>query len=226
MGVSETYSQLHSLHNELRGWLVNNRYCRRGMTISWTEFTTQHRLPYAPSPVDVARLADSRQYSFQVNDGSLIQLYYEFEADGETLRWANLLYCASGNLETEEGSEEEIEALSMAYDAPDDVSTTTVPWVRIDYAPEHGSEMIHNECHMHVSNMPRTRMGLEGVPTPRQFVEAIMAWFYPEEYKRRHLDDSGDLVDVDRPEKVNEPSHACRDEMRARMRVLHLRAMS
>lgn len=223
MGISQTLSQFTALVHEWNGWLLNQRYIRRERSIVWDGFRNPGpRLPYHATARDLASLADSGQYSFQLPDGSLIQMAYHFDTS-DVLVAASLLFCFAGEgvSDDDDVTEEDYEAAQIE---PMLELEEMVPWIRIDYSPEHGREMIHNECHLHLARFPMTRMGVQGVPTPRQFVEAVTAWFFPDEYARRHLAESGELSDRDRPKRVNEDCLNCVDETCCAMRVLHMRA--
>ena len=64
-----------------------------------------------------------------------------------------------------------------------------LPWLRIDYDPRVAGGVLHAPCHLHVHGAPTVRIPVDRVPTPRAFVEAIAAWFYPQLYaKHRTLD--------------------------------------
>lgn len=69
-----------------------------------------------------------------------------------------------------------------------DASTDPATWMRIDYAPQEATDVIHQECHMHLSGLPQTRFVVNGLPNPKQFLELVMASFYPSLYKAHRLD--------------------------------------
>ena len=91
MRVNDVLGLLESVRNDWDFLLLNSRNQRFGNTVSWRQeqsFFFADRVTYQ----DVIEAADQGQYSFQVYDGSLIQLYYAFDGDGETLRSARLAY--------------------------------------------------------------------------------------------------------------------------------------
>jgi hypothetical protein len=96
----------------------------------------------------------------------------------------------SENIQNENVQEDEIEesevpdfqtiGVGNAIEAP-------VSWLRIDYAPDDTSDVIHHECHLHLSGFSDTRFMVSGLPNPKQFTELVMASFYPEIYRKHRL---------------------------------------
>jgi hypothetical protein len=78
-------------------------------------------------------------------------------------------------------------------------------WLRIDYAPRDAKGVLHYECHMHLSMFYNSRLVVDGVPTPRQFVEFIIALCYPDIYREHRLDDNGEYPDETFMHSVNSP---------------------
>jgi len=137
-------------------------------------------LPEALTFSDVAALAETRQYSFQLlNDGSLFQLYYRYDKDGTTLTNAMLAYY--------EGSSEEDMQESGASDAGDGEDQRSARWLRIDFTASDPRCTLHNDCHLHIGGLRKARIALDGVPNPKQFVDLVMAWCYPELYAEHCL---------------------------------------
>lgn len=123
MGIE---SVIHSINSAYRAWgehLGNPNFCRQGNSLTWqsrqkvwlrNEFDTN-------AYRELSRL---RQYSFVVaDDGGLIQLFYQFSGDGETLIAASVSYYGPGQitlLEEELAStdfaveEEEVEAAAAS----------------------------------------------------------------------------------------------------------------
>jgi len=63
------------------------------------------------------------------------------------------------------------------------------PWIRFDYDPGAGKRgILHHDTHLHFVGFPNTRVAVNGVPTPRQFIEFVMGAFYPSEYAAKRLD--------------------------------------
>lgn len=82
-----------------------------------------------------------------------------------------------------------------------------VSWLRIDFAPDDARGVLHHECHMHISGFSHARLAVLGVPTPRQFIEFIMALCYPHIYhKHRKLDEHGLYPDENTIININTPS--------------------
>lgn len=130
-------------------------------------------------PIQVRELVDNRQYTFQtIEDGAILQLHYLFGSD--ELLSANLAYYSAG----------------VTDDMP-------VGWYRIDYDPVREGGVIHAGCHFHLGLFPNMRLVVDGVPTPRQFVEFVIASCYPDSYQRHRLGSDGKHYDVKRIHSVN-----------------------
>jgi len=72
---------------------------------------------------------------------------------------------------------------------------TPVSWLRIDYEPADGRGVLHHDCHLHISSFPYTRFVVAGLPSPKQFVELIIASFYPKIYQLHRLDEKWQYAD-------------------------------
>jgi hypothetical protein len=82
-------SSLTSAFDEWDWLLANPRFARRGSTIAWEGF--QRRvLPFNITPDHLVELAEAGQYSFQVADGSIFQVTYQFDPQGELVQFASL----------------------------------------------------------------------------------------------------------------------------------------
>lgn len=218
MKLNNIMSSLTSAYNEWSDILVNNSYIRRDQEISWANYKPVI-LPSIIHRSDVANLEIRKQYSFQIiDDGSIIQLYYLFNSDEETLARAKLAYYGASPLN---GSAEDPFS-SMIGGRPasaHDISTSlrgtpndsyglipddpVVPWLRIDYSPETQRGPLHHTCHMHIGLFQHARLPLSRVPSPQQFVESIIALCYPKHYKEKRFDDTWEPVDVARLYNLN-----------------------
>jgi hypothetical protein len=207
-------SSLTSTFDEWDWLLANPRFARRGSTVAWQGF--QRRiLPFYVTADHLVELAEAGQYSFQVADGSIFQVTYQFDAAGEIVRYASLGFYKTVDdtvqtqlpdhnvpphgLEFEGIQHEASQTPSSASDLPD-----SIPWLRLDYDPSAMSGVLHAASHLHVSLTDTVRIPVAGVPTPKQFVEAVLGWFYPDEYARAHLDDDGNFSDPGRQTTINE----------------------
>lgn len=199
MRLTDVIGQLTGVMNAWDGVLVNPEYVHRGQTITW-QTCRRSFLPELLTFDEVATLAEGRQYSFQLlTDGSLFQFFYRYERDGETLSNALLAYYEGRSSETEDDIGE------SEHDRQTEPGLLA-RWIRIDYRSASPRCVLHNDCHMHVSGLPGTRIALDGVPTPRQFVETVIGWCYPEVFATHCLggDDKGGYVDPRRPNWVHE----------------------
>ena len=179
MRLSDGVSTLTAVFDDWVGVLANPRVTRINRTIAWTGYRGSTHLGTADTDA-VQDLIDAGQYSFQfVSDGSVLQLRYSF-GDNDGLAWAELAYYGA-----------------IGFGPRDDVR-----WARLDYAPRHSNGIVHAACHLHLSGFPDTRIAAACVPTPAQFVEAIVAWFYPVEYRTRLLGSTGLFKDASRVDRV------------------------
>jgi hypothetical protein len=180
--VADAYSCLTSVWTDWQGVLANPNYIRDNLAVTWANFR--------PSPVedplypeDVAELSDEGQYSFQIAvDGSLIQIRYAY-SPGDELNVASLAYISSAGYEF----------------AP-------VGWLRVDFDPSAQRSVLHAGCHMHISLFPEARIQVSGIPNPKQFVEFILATFYPDMYANHRLDEQLAFRDEAHMSSVNSPS--------------------
>lgn len=192
--------------------LANPHYIQKDAQITWENYIPgMLKLPIMAS--NVINLADTQQYTFQVPvDGSLIQIQYQYDPKGYELQSARLAFYTMASYEEEKliesfsGSQREApliditdrdieseelfdEALDQNQLAP--LIDNPINWLRIDYDPQHTKGVLHHDCHMHLSAFPDSRLIVAGVPTPRQFIEFIMALCYPKIYEKHRLDSSG-----------------------------------
>lgn len=179
MKISDTLSSLVASYCDWSSILINPRYVRQGNTITWENYRPKS-FDGPLFPNNVISLIDEGQYSFQIiADGSIIQIYYSYDSK-DNLIGANLAY------------------LSM-----NDNSDLPVGWVRIDYDPLSARGLSHPKCHIHWSLFPNSRIAVNGIPSPRQFIEFILCSFYPEIYEERHFNETGNYVDESRIRTLN-----------------------
>lgn len=187
MRINDALGVLVSVYQDWGHVLANPRYVRSDRTITWIN-NSSPRLADPVTPDDISALADDGQYSFQIaEDGSLLQLYYEYEdADDHRIKSASLAY----------------------YGAPIAYGTEPpfIRWCRLDYDPSSSRGVIHSDSHIHLSYFPDSRLMVKGLPTPKQFIEFIMALCYPNLYEEHRLDARGQYKDKARNLRVNEPS--------------------
>ncbi len=218
MRVSDLLRSLRSVYDDWSDFLVNPQFIRRNQEVAWSNFSPRI-LNYPVLKSDVIQLVNEGQYSFQIiEDGSIIQIYYLCQKS-DILR-ANLsfystrvfyqadafisnLYETTSDLFQEIDTMEELLVDEMTYgfgsqDGP-------VSWLRIDYAPQDARGVLHHDCHLHMSTFSRSRFVVDGVPTPKQFIELIMSLCYPEYYRRHRLDQNWNYRDINKIHSVNRP---------------------
>lgn len=218
MKISDVLSSLTSTYTDWSQVLVNPKYIRRdqggSQSISWDTRKKMGILDYPIMASKIVKLVEEKQYSFQISlDGSIVQIYYLYDSKGNDIRSANLAFYSSriyspkilpvseiiSNDDALEEPEDENFNLGMPEDGP-------VHWIRIDYAPDEARGVLHHGCHMHLSTFPESRFIVDRLPTPKQFIEFVIAYYYPEEYKKhRNLNERGMYVDEAKVKSVNSP---------------------
>lgn len=202
MKISDTFQSLISSYIDWN--VVLGDPCYNYITkhiVAWNSYKHEIFEPPIRRSI-VASLIKNRQYSFKIfDDDSIIQLFYQYAPDNEALIEAHLSYYNSGFTVTELEeknifkNEESVTIfevpISYSPEFPVDLSNDPlVPWIRIDYDPEEHNGPLHHACHMHISLLDNCRIPLSQVPSPRQFIEFVMAFFYPEQYRITRLDDN------------------------------------
>lgn len=171
--------------------VVNPRFVTTNTKLTWRDYKGVH----TPDILDKSwldDLASTRQYSLQLNpDGSLVQLYYDFGLRGRKLEKAAMTYIAPPPLfmgrdeESEDFTNEDLTELSKICS-----------WLRIDYDPGASNPKIHSDCHMHISGLHSSRLALNRVPTPLQFINFLMQFHNPMSYAKMSDDD---LINANSP---------------------------
>ena len=209
MRLNDTLGFITSVFTDWQGYLYNPRHIRKENTVTWKgcralKFGDQLK------PKDLTMLISEGQYTFQVTeDDSIIQIYYSFENNGITVNDARLAYYGfpiAGNLDSESGLEEDVPTQlekSLVYEDSD------IRWLRIEYHRIAARGILHSGCHMHVCGLPSSRFVVNRIPTPRQFVEFVMALCYPNLYQIHRLNQDGSYADVGTIQKVNNSCLSC-----------------
>jgi hypothetical protein len=199
MRANDVMGLLVSVQTDWKRVLWNPRNQRFGNVISWTHggsFIFSDPFTYK----ELLLAVESHEYSFQLFDGSIIQIHYAFEDDCATLSSARLAYYGSPQSQTS-GDYPDDTGMEVHPD-PDFVITN---WVRLDYQPGVQGGVLHSPCHIHIGGIPRSRLMVRRVPTPKQFIEFIMALCYPAQYARQRLDENGDYKNSNKIRSVNKP---------------------
>jgi hypothetical protein len=222
MRISDVHSMLTSTYIDWRGFLANPRYARAKNEITWSGRSGVF-LPHTVRSADMLSLVENKEYSFQTLDnGSVLQFYYEFDNKGEQVKSASLAYYGAPATYQENepiDSEDNYELLSQPQSKQED---SFVNWLRIDFSPSTARGVLHHDCHLHIGGFPASRLMVRRLPTPKQFVEFIIAICHPEQYKRKRLDSMGDYLDVNRIRSINEPVFAC-DDRELYDHLIHIR---
>lgn len=198
MNINEARSAIRSAFIDWEGFLVNNRDCKNGSTLSWENYAPKRFSPVVTA-FEVFELIEMAQYTFQVAlDGSIFQIYYLYDGRGRVIQEASLSFLMSG-VEVFHDGEEEL-AIQPSPDAP-------VGWLRIDYSNKNENDggVNHPKCHLHISLLPNARIPVDRIPNPKQFVEFVIANFYPEVYKSKRLNDTGRYNSIEKMCNINTP---------------------
>jgi len=197
MNIEEVRGQITRTFIDWSSFLRNLQVVRKGNSITWSGRETR-MLEDQVLASDVIKLSDDEQYTFQVaTDGSVFQIYYQYDKKGNTLQSARLaFYSAQG-------------------DSP-------VGWLRIDYEPALAKGILHHDCHMHLSAFPQARCVVAGVPNPQQFVEFVMAVCYPETYEAHRLGQDGEYANPNKASEVNSRCFSAVEHL-AYKQIIHLR---
>lgn len=207
---------MRSVYDDWSDFLVNPQYIRRNGEVTWPSASRFIRYPILMS--DIAKMAEDRQYTFQIiEDGSLIQMYYKYR-DNNLIYTSLGYYSALSYYESQDDGQNKEESVEPEVGGEDDqletleVSANYFPtdlpisWIRIDYSPETGRGVLHHDCHMHLGSFPNSRFVVSGLPNPKQFVEFIISLCYPEKYREHRLDASYRFRDSKKLVSVNSPS--------------------
>lgn len=204
MKIKDALTSLKDAYIDWDGFLLNPRYVQREQKdeqnrvlyqeITWDRRDATYRTADLVTEQSIIELSNASQYTFQVkDDGSIFQIYYNYDRSGNNIQSASLsFYLSRSHIKRvdEDTLLNEISVLpsenqDLMLDAVlSSVNNQSVGWIRIDYDPtakERG--IIHHDCHMHLSNFPDTRFIVEGIPSPRQFIEFVVATVYPSQYK-------------------------------------------
>lgn len=170
-----------SLDQRWPGFFVNPNYIRNGNTITWPNRT---RFDVDTTPDLLITLIEERQFSLQVlEDGSVFQIYYGFDPTGTRVQEASL-----GFYHADQPMDSLGDPLTEGV-TPQITGETPGGWIRLDYDPAAARDCLHYHSHLHTSLSSEMRIPIWKVPTPKQFVELIVAWFYPQAYRDGRLAD-------------------------------------
>jgi hypothetical protein len=194
MNLDNVKEEAGGCFRDWAGLLANQNWNIRENRFAWPSYTPAIFPEITQEVVNI--LATNRQYSFQLWDGSLVQLVYQFGRRGHELQRATLAFYQNAG----------VGLIPEDEDVDNDIDEELLSpplWLRVDYSPNLDSHTLHPECHLHLGGFPNTRIALMGVPGPRQFMETLMAWFYPTEYsdlryKVTHPERSRRLIEINR----------------------------
>jgi hypothetical protein len=228
MRINDVMGLLVSTYTEWSHVLANPRFVRKGRIITWQEYSSA-KLMLPTSHSDVLKLYEGGQYSFQTVDGSLLQIHYAYARTTDELIEARLAFYKvdqrSWEFEenfSEEGPNDQVAPPGSEALDPIMFRQCSISWLRIDYAPKSASGVLHNSCHLHLSSFPTARLVVAGVPTPKQFLEFVMALCYPDLYRTHRLDENGNYREPNELLSVNSDPVPFREDPIFRQ-VTHIR---
>ena len=212
MRVNDIIGGLSAIQNDWPQILANPRFIRRNNIISWDKYEKMWLGEFVTAE-DFRRLVDKGQFSFQIlEDGSVVQLFYEFDNTGNKLLRACLAYYGTPEEFGEKNPEPQaIGETSLEEDTNEneerdsDFNNIAVvsKWIRLDYDSDSKDSVVHGRCHLHIGGMPNSRLLVKGVPGPAQFIEWSMAIFYPELYNGHRLADGHGFLDISHMQEIN-----------------------
>lgn len=216
MRINEAHSSLIATYTDWSDVLYNPRFIRKKNTLSWDGYKPQSKEKSIHKSY-VSTLIEEHQYTFKIyEDDSIIQIFYHYTNDGASLLHANLAYYGNrvlpecGELQTDatlRGDERSTETCISREELPFDQGIINhdplVPWLRIDYSPEKSNGPLHHDCHMHICLLKDARIPISGVPSPRQFVEFIMALCYPDHYREKRLNKNAEPINLSQMRGLN-----------------------
>ena len=201
MNRNDALSSLRSVYLEWDGFLSNPRFIRQGSNVSWEGYRPNQFVEILTASA-VSELVENGQYSFQITkDGSVFQLYYGYDRRGQNLASASLSFLFSGNNYLDLARKEEVGEILVP------IGDVEVGWLRIDFSnlvADHKG-VVHPKCHLHLSRFPDTRIIVDRVPNPKQFVEFVISICYPEVYEDKRLDRTGNYKDRAKMCNINDP---------------------
>ena len=119
------------------------------------------------------KLIENKQYLCLLNDGSILQGYYKFSSDGNTLIEGCLIYLPNPGLtvSSEFKKMKEFEEKTSEY-----LSEYTARYIRIDFDvdPTQYKELIHPYCHIHIGYESDYRISIDKFPFFSEFIKFIM----------------------------------------------------
>lgn len=190
MTPNDVMGDIVASYMDWQPYLLNLNYCRSGTVIQWNN--CQKIMFDEPlRSADVITLQERSQYTYQVGaDGGMIQLYYDFSIGEKSLASASLGFYRIDSVPDERDEEQEDEKIQSLNTIGGDTKPNerTVSWMRLDYKPEDSGSVCHGASHLHCGGFRDVRLFVEGVPTPHQFVEFVMASFYQRTYEKHRLD--------------------------------------
>ncbi len=264
MKLKQVFESLTSAYVFWGPHLLNRNFIElqnlEGNVLCWQGYNPGH-LPFRVTEAHLAKLVNEKQFSCQMEDGSIFRFYYVFDRRGREIQSASLAFYAAitstfeqeekgvlpyqngeGGKSVEENLKEgekeiinelnesayvldatpgekalflsnyqeknsELETILNEYNiaTSDFASERHVSYLRIDYAPHQSGGVLHHDCHLHISGFPYTRMIVSGLPTPKQFVEFIMAICYPDIYRGKRLNPTGMYANDNDIYSVNSP---------------------
>jgi hypothetical protein len=195
MTASDVFRQLIAVFVDWQGVLKDPQYIRRDNEITWSN-ATHVVLPDKLTRADTRELSRSGQFTFRVSeDDSILQISYMFAQAGD-LDCARLAYY-------QVGSPYQVDEGINVYPTEDESSDAPVHWIRFDYVRTQRCRALHMDSHLHVSGLPGIRIAVEGVPTPKQFVEFVISHFYVNTYADFRLHGDQQFLDTDQIDQLN-----------------------
>jgi hypothetical protein len=152
------------------------RISNRRKRITWaTSLVRPDLTSYAISNIgEYLQFLDGRHYQFLLNDGSLIQLSYDFDRGGDITQSRLVWYPCPVQFAPEELEYETIRELILS--APTETIACNAP-IRLDFSPD---QITHNHSSTHIHlGMEEFRLPVHRAMEPSRFIRFIIKTIYP-----------------------------------------------
>jgi hypothetical protein len=213
MTLNDVMGQLTSVFIEWEGVLKDPQYIRNEDSATWANAEIVI-LPETITKAETFELSRRRQFTFRVSaDDSVVQMSYRFNHGNVTE--ARLAYYEVGLPEYEDDTANVRPSADVDWNLP-------ARWIRFDYRKTGLNQVLHMDSHLHVSGLPGTRFAVAGLLTPKQFIEFIIAHFYPDIYEKVRLAHGVEFNDVS--DSINASCFDCgAHPVNLYQRITHLR---
>jgi hypothetical protein len=184
--INDATGQILALHQEWRDIIHDCAGCRVEKHVRWPAYAIE-TARLAPTWPSHAKAVEQRQYSFRLIDEAILQLCYEYDADGISSASLGYMEGTWTHLIREMPLAIAIQTLLEAERGAAPGPDADPFYLRIDYSPTAMRSVEHPACHLHLSALPGARIPVNRLPTPFQFFEFCVRTTLPTIYHERRL---------------------------------------